>query len=457
MIVELKPYPAYKPSSIEWLEEIPAHWETRRLKSVVQQVSEQAEGLQESMPYVALENVESWTGQVTQNYAETIENQLKSFKSGDVLFGKLRPYLAKVMRAHSHGKCVGEFLVLRATNQISGHFLEHLLRSKPAIDWINSSTFGARMPRTDWQFVGSARFGVPPLPEQTAIARFLDHTTSRIERYIHARRKLIALLEEQKQVMIHQAVTGQMDVRTGQPYPTYKPSGVEWLGEVPSHWRVERLRVVACILNGATPATNKEEYWNGGILWLTPEDLGALDHSREITDCNRKITPEGHASCGTSLAEPNSIVLSTRAPIGYVGILTSEGCTNQGCKLIVPSADITAKYLCTVLESVRSELRSLGQGATFDEISRIKLANFRLPIPPISEQNTITSFLGKAITDIELASNRSKRQIHLLRAFRTRLIADVVTGKLDVRKVSTGLLGESGTARTGTPLETLDA
>ena len=81
---------------------------------------------------------------------------------------------------------------------------------------------------------------LPPLPEQTAIVRFLDHADRRIRRYIRAKQKLIALLEEQKQAIIHQAVTGQIDVRTGQPYPAYKPSGVEWLGEVPAHWEVRR-------------------------------------------------------------------------------------------------------------------------------------------------------------------------------------------------------------------------
>ena len=183
-------------------------------------------------------------------------------------------------------------------------------------------------------------------------------------------------------------------------YPATKDSGVEWLGNIPTHWKVRRLRTAVSILNGATPSTSRDEYWDGGILWVTPDDLGALQ-DRRVTDSARKITAAGHASCGTSLASQNSIVISTRAPIGHVGILSSVACTNQGCKLLLPAPGINAEYLYEVLVSARSELQSLGQGTTFAELSKMKLGSFCVSFPPLSEQISIAHFLNYANRQIE--------------------------------------------------------
>lgn len=241
MAERLGPYPVYKPSGVEWLGDVPAHWETRRLKSLADNVSEQTTDHPNGICYIALEHVESWTGRIANEGAEAGEGQLKRFESGDVLFGKLRPYLAKVVYAKSTGLCVGEFFVLRVRVGLSPRFLEYALRSKAAIDWINSSTYGARMPRTDWAFVGGMGFPLPPPPEQVAIARFLDHATNRIDHYIRAKEQLIALLEEQKRVIINDAVRGRFDVGTGKPYAAYRSTGSDWLGDVPVHWTIRQL------------------------------------------------------------------------------------------------------------------------------------------------------------------------------------------------------------------------
>ena len=144
------------------------------------------------MPYVALEHIESWTGRVSLHFAESAESQLKRFESGDILFGKLRPYLAKVARANCRGKCVGEFLVLRATNWISEHFLEHLLRSKPFIE-------------------------LPSLADQEAIGEYLDSIADRITRAVSRARAQIALLREYRTCLIADVVTGKLDVREAAP------------------------------------------------------------------------------------------------------------------------------------------------------------------------------------------------------------------------------------------------
>ena len=156
----------------------------------------------------------------------------------------------------------------------------------------------------------------------------------------------------------------KIELRSRGPYQEYKDSGVEWLGEIPVHWEMRRLKSVVTIRNGATPKTSRQEYWDGSILWVTPADLGMLQ-SQRIAESAKKITAEGYASCGTSLAPRDSIVISTRAPIGHVAILDSRGCTNQGCKLLVLSTGIVPEYLYWLLKSARSALGYLGQGAHY--------------------------------------------------------------------------------------------
>ena len=131
---------------------------------------------------------------------------------------------------------------------------------------------------------------------------------------------------------------------TSHSYPTYKPSGVPRLGDVPAHWQVRRLGSVAAAVNGATPSTNVPEYWGGDIMWITPDDLGKL-RNRYVADSARRITEEGYKSCGTTMAPANSLAVSTRAPIGHLGILQSESCVNQGCRLLIPGPSIQTEYL----------------------------------------------------------------------------------------------------------------
>ena len=235
MIHDLKPYPAYRESSILWAGATPAHWEDARLKTYVPQVNDQTSEIPANNVYVPIEAVESWTGRVRlPKESVRFDSQVKRFMSGDVLFGKLRPYLAKVTRAATNGVCVSEFLVLRPhRHKLEPAFLATLLRSHRLIDLINSSTFGAKMPRAEWLFVGNLRIPIPPIPEQSAIVRFLDHADRRIRRYIHAKQKLIALLDEQRQAVIQRIVLRGLD-----PNVRLKPSGVEWLGDVPEHWEV---------------------------------------------------------------------------------------------------------------------------------------------------------------------------------------------------------------------------
>ena len=210
-----------KPSGIEWLGEVPGHWELRRLKFLANNVTNQTTTKANDEIYLALEHVESWTGLARPLEGDVeFASTVKRFVTDDVLFGKLRPYLAKVTRAVRAGVCVSEFLVLRSRKKlVLPVYLEQLLRCKRVIDLINSSTAGAKMPRADWTFIGNVRLAIPPVDEQQNILSFIALETKDLDETVRRANDEIKLIREYRDRLIADVVTGQVDVRGWQPGP----------------------------------------------------------------------------------------------------------------------------------------------------------------------------------------------------------------------------------------------
>jgi len=210
-----------KPSSIGWLSEAPHTWEERRLKFLAQNVTRQVSTKSADEIYLALEHVESWSGMASPLDGEVeFASMVKRFAPNDVLFGKLRPYLAKVTCATQAGVCVGEFLVLRArTEEIAPRYLAQLLRSKRVIDLINSSTDGAKMPRANWSFIGNIRLAIPTVAEQEDILIQIEVETKILDEAMQRASNEIKLIREYRDRLVANVVTGQIDVRSWVPGP----------------------------------------------------------------------------------------------------------------------------------------------------------------------------------------------------------------------------------------------
>ena len=209
-------------------------------------------------------------------------------------------------------------------------------------------------------------------------------------------------------------------------YPKYKPSGVEWLDDVPEHWRIKPLKRTFTILNGSTPKSGEPDYWDGDVAWATPDDLGSLaGNTLRVT--RRTITQEGYDSCGTTLAPAGSLVLSTRAPIGYLAIAGIPLSTNQGCRCLVFCEDAQNRFYYYLLLSAKLELESWGQGSTFKELGRDRLATVYLVSPPLDEQRAIAAFLDRETARIDALIEKKQRQIELLQEKRAALISHTVT------------------------------
>ena len=213
----LDPSAKLKPSGIPWLGDVPEGWEVKRLKTFVQNTIDQKAFRSEDEIYVALEHIESWSGRLLhRDFESQFDSQVKAFATGDILFGKLRPYLAKVTRPDVGGVCVGELLVLRASESVVDPvFLECRLRTRDFIELVNSSTFGAKMPRADWDFIGNVRIAFSrSLEEQRGIASYVQHATGELTSATIRINDEIALIQEFRTRLIADAVTGKLDVRT---------------------------------------------------------------------------------------------------------------------------------------------------------------------------------------------------------------------------------------------------
>lgn len=204
-----------KPSGIDWQGEIPEHWEGRRLRYLVKNIINNTNNKSSDEIYIALENIESWTGRlIFPEEEKTFESQVKKFESNDVLFGKLRPYLAKVVLVSQNGVCSGEILVLRnQIQELETKFLEYKLRSYSIIDLINSSTYGAKMPRAEWNFIGNISFTFPSKNEQEQILAYIEAATKKIDYTIQKAQQEIELIKEYQTRLISDVVTGKIDVR----------------------------------------------------------------------------------------------------------------------------------------------------------------------------------------------------------------------------------------------------
>ncbi len=217
---------------------------------------------------------------------------------------------------------------------------------------------------------------------------------------------------------------------TFKPYPKYKDSGIEWLGEIPEGWEVIPLKRVFHTLNGSTPKSSEADYWDGDIPWATPDDLGSMNGDT-LHETQRMITAEGYGSCGTSLAPAGSLILSTRAPIGHLAVAGQDMCTNQGCRSLVFKRNDTNRYYYYLILSAKKELQSLGQGSTFKELGRSKLESIGIVDIDIEDQTAIASFLDRETSRIDTLISKKERQIELLQEKRSTLISHAVTKGLD--------------------------
>jgi len=267
---------------------------------------------------------------------------------------------------------------------------------------------------------------LPPLPEQQKIAEILETIDNAIEKTD----KIIEKYKRIKQGLMQDLLTKGMDENGNiRDEKTHKLKDSP-LGRIPEEWEVVRLGEVGNIVSGSTPSTYNDEYWNGEIVWITPNDLSNIENIF-IEDSSRKITQKGLKSCSAKIISANSVVVSSRAPIGYVKVSKVPFATNQGCKSIEYNGKFSPIFLAFLLSNKVQDMINLGSGTTFQEISKSNLANLLIPLPPLPEQQRIAEILSQIDQTIEKEEQYKEK----LQKIKQGLMQDLLTGKVRVNKL----------------------
>lgn len=456
MIAGLKPYPVYCDSGLVWLDRVPAHWSTRRMKFLVR------ERRQRGFPREPLLAATQTKGVVRkQDYeARTVTataglENLQLVEVGDFVIS-LRSFQGGIEISHARGIISPAYTILTAHSSESRDYLRHLFKSAVFIQSLRLFVTGIREGQTiDYERLGRAVMPLPPPEEQTAIGRFLDHVGGRIDRAIRAKRKVIALLQEQKEAIIHCAVTRGVDGASSS-----MPVELSSIGSVPDSWSIEpfvRCAVERADYRGATP-----DKVASGVFLVTARNIkkGWIDY-----ECSREfVRASDYAQImRRGLPKIGDILITTEAPLGHVACVDREDVAIAQRVIrfrLAPDRMLSGfAVLCLNDRYVQDQLAERATGSTAQGIKASKLPQLMVVVPTIAEQGRIVDVVRRKTEPLNRIIASKAREIEMLGEFRIRLIADVVTGKLDVRGAAANLpdvAAESGAMKPDSADDSID-
>lgn len=428
-----RPYHTYKPSGIDWLGDIPAHWDVRRLKYGAPLHNVKLHSKPENATYIGLENIQPWTGELLlDTQPETVDSTVVTFDSGDVLFGKLRPYLAKAARPDFSGTATGEVLVMRPEKELSQSYLTYCLLNALYIDWIDTLTYGAKMPRVSPDEVACSFIPLPSISEQRTIASFLDRETAKIDALVSKKEQLIELLQEKRTALITRAVTKGLD-----PDIEMRDSGVEWLGEIPAQWEIRRLKqILGKIGSGKTPRGGAERYVEEGVMFLRSQNVhfGEL----KLDDVAYIDTETDNDMAGSRVWEGDVLLNITGASLGRSCVARLKGSganVNQHvCILRTDRQQDVPEFLAYSIESrsLQDQIFNHENGISRDALNFEQIGDLAFAKPSRKEQHTIAVFLDQETAKLAGLVYRVREAIERLRELRIALLSAAVTGRIDV-------------------------
>lgn len=423
----MKAYPEYKSSGIDWLGEIPSHWEKCAFKYFLTQISD----VSTSNNKVGLENIESGTGQFNATNS-LFEGNGIDFKKGDILYGKLRPYLRKVWIAEFDGNAVGDFFVYRVQKNATEKYVKWLFLSNGFTEIANSSTDGAKMPRVSSDFIRNLEYYLPPLCEQMAIAEYLDEVTWKVDALIVEKRAQVEDLLAYRTSLITETVTHGLNSDA-----PLRSSGIDWLGDIPEHWETSKIKYIG------------EIHGRIGYRGYTTEDLveegqgayviGGKHISKNILDLSSPdfISWEKYYESPEIMIKRGDIVIAQRGTLKRAAIIRDE----IGCATINPSLALLNNisvnaiflhyYLCS--NAVTKFIDYLNTQTAVPMISQNQIENIHVVIPPLSEQQAIADFLDEKTEKIDALIDELSKQLDELAEYKKAVISETVTGKVDVR------------------------
>ena len=422
-------YPAYKDSGVEWLGEVPEHWELRRLGNFFDERREKVS----DKDFPALSVTKNGVVPQLETAAKTDDgDNRKLVRAGDFVINSRSDRKGSSGLADLDGSVSLINTVLEPANSVRGRYVHHLLRS--TLFQEEYFRFGkgivADLWSTNYSEMKEIRLAVPTLIEQAAIATFLDRETAKIDALVAEQEKLIELLKEKRQAVISHAVTKGLD-----PSVPMKDSGVGWLGEVPAHWRTSPLRYCVTFVSGGTPNKSRTDYWDGDVPWASAKDLktdeltDTIDHLTDVAISERAASLV-HAS--STLVVVRGMILARHLPVSVAAVTMA---INQDLKAIVANVQMSSAFLPWLLKGTQEEtLSRLDEAGHGTKALRMEAwTSMLVTVPPLAEQVAIANWLKGVTDNLQELQRQAGAAVRLLEERRAALISSTVTGQIDVR------------------------
>ena len=434
----MKPYPKYKDSGIEWIGEIPAHWDVKPLKYMVainKDALPETVSHDQEIHYIDIGGVDS-SGNVASPesmlFKDAPSRARRVVRQGDTIVSTVRTYLkaiAYIGDSDPHLIASTGFAVLSPAEKTYSTYLYYLMSSQPVVDTICAWSTGVSYPAIAPSQLASISLWIGDIDEQQSIATYLDRKTKQIDGLIEKKQNQIDLLREQRTAVINEAVTKGLN-----PKAKMKDSGIEWIGEIPEHWNVSKVKWVAkTVKTGTTPPSGESKYFEGGVVpWYTPADfhddqIGLSKSSRAITEI---AIDDGECVLYPSLTV---MIVGIGATLGKIGIAQIPSASNQQINSIVLSGDMNPYFFAYFLFVSTDAVKSYSNAATLPILNQAQTKSIPVPVPPREEQDQIVEMIKSQTSESDTMIAKEERLIELLQEYRTSLISEVVTGKVDVR------------------------
>ena len=432
-------YPKYKNSGVEWLGEVPEGWKVARFDGLMRThrsaiASSTLAGV--NVLHYSIPAVQETGFGVFQDGTEIDSNKLL-VEEVQLLVSKLNPHKQTMVIARPEPSFVTvastEFVPLIAEGCSLG-YARYVWLSDIALQYLLSRTDSATRShqRVNPDDISKAVWAWPAPEEQEQIASFLDRETAKIDALIEEQRRLIKLLKEKRQAIIWHAVTKGLEFEG-----VLKASGVQWIGEVPTHWNVVPLRAMARLESGHTPSRSRPEYWeNCEYPWFTLSDVWQIrDGGFEyVSDTSEKVSALGLANSSARLLPKGTVILSRTASVGFAAIMKMNMATSQDFANWICGAELEPRFLLWSFRGMKAEFDRLMMGSTHKTIYMPDIAAFRIAMPNLTQQRKIDGYLTQFTATVSELIESVQGGIETLQERRSALISAAVTGKIDVRQ-----------------------
>lgn len=419
-------------SSIDWVPHLPAHWEVRRLKHLF--IRQQRPPREEDEIVTAFRD-----GQValrvkrrTEGFTNSLQEiGYQGIRKGDLVIHAMDAFAGAIGVSEDDGKCTPVYSVcLPRSSDVNPRYYSAVLRHMALSGFVNALARGIRERSTEfrWSDAGEVRLPVPPANEQTAIVAFFDRETGKIDALVEEQKRLIELLKEKRQAFISHAVTKGLD-----PNARMKPSGIEWLGDVPENWDVLPLKYIAQVGNGSTPNRDNTAYWmDGHFPWLN----SAVVNEQSVVEAEQFVTQLALEQCHLPIVAPPAVLVGLTGQgrtRGMAALLMIEATINQHLAFVKPRDQrLDCRYLRAFFEAAYTHLRADSEaGSTKGAITCEQLLQTTVPLPSLAEQERLLCVLDAQTHRIDALLSDAIAAVQLLQERRSAIISAAVTGKID--------------------------